>query len=195
MKRLLIVLLLVLLAAIQAAAEPTASTGEGLYPFTRRSNIQPVYGELVTLRILDHADTLPGNYGWLSWNGSDGTDDLAAALEPPGNAPEEYHNPGTPDNGWTPDHSDKAIAVGKWVQAMPGNKSGKAVRRWLDWHIDNQTPMVIPLYDAVAEQGGKAYYRVASFVAFELQSYDLTGQEKCLIGKFLRWVNNGPWVQ
>jgi Flp pilus assembly protein TadG len=184
--------------AVQATAKaryaPTVSNGEGLYPFTRK-NTEIEYGQLVTLRILDDADTLPGSFGWLTWNGVNNIPNLAESLTPPGDAPEKYFNPGTPDNNWTPDHNDKAIAVGKWVQGAPGNKNGAAVRAQLDWHIANETPMVIPLYDAVAGQGSHSNYRVASFAAFELQSYDFGGQDKSMTGKFLRWVTNGTWTQ
>lgn len=55
--------------------------------------------------------------------------------------------------------------------------------------------MVIPLYDAVAEQGGNGYYRIASFAAFEIQSYTNGGQGYFITGRFLRWVTNGNWVQ
>lgn len=181
-------------ATAKARYAPSVTNGEGLYPFTRR-NMPIEYGQMVTLRIVDDADTMPGNFGWLTWNGVNNIPNLAESLTPPGDAPEKYFNPGTPDNGWTPDHNDKAIMVGKWVQGAPGNKNGAAVRAQLDWHIANKTPMVIPLYDAVAGQGSHSNYRVASFAAFELQSYDFGGQDKSMTGKFLRWVSNGNWIQ
>ena len=109
------------------------------------------------------------------------------------NAPTTYYNPGTPDNGWTPDYSDKNIDIGDWVQGAPGNISDEDVCAWLDWHIAHKTPMVIPLYDMALGKGDEAYYRVSAFAAFELQSYNLGGQEKSMTGKFLRWVSNGDW--
>jgi len=169
------------------------SVTTGLYPFTRR-NIPINTGEMVELRIVDNADTLPGSFGWLTWDGQNNTQALCDSLADDGNS-EIYFNPGTPDNGWTADHNDHAIEVGKWVQGAPGNKNGNCVDEWLDWHIANKTAMIIPLYDEVAEQGSHANYKVASFAAFEIQSYNLPpGQGGFITGKFLNWVTNAPIV-
>jgi hypothetical protein len=194
-KKLTIVLLLVVLFGFQlpsAKAELAIPDGEGLYPFTRR-NMPINYGQIVELRVLDDADKVPGNFGWLSWNGSGSSADLAASLAPPGNSPTTYFNPGNPDNGWTPNYDDHVITIGKWVQGMPGEVNADDVRIWLDWHIAHKTPMVIPLYDTVYGQGTNAYYRIASFAAFEIQSYDFSGKDPSITGKFLRWVTNGSW--
>lgn len=191
-KKLTIALLLVVLFAVQAPTVAAVSNGEGLYPFTRRQ-MQMQYGEIVELRVLDGPISVPGNYGWLSWNGSNTTDNLVASLTPPGNAPQQYFNPDSPENGWTPDYGDTGIDVGEWVQGMPGRAKADEVRARLDWHIANKTPMVIPLYDQLAGTGANAYCRVASFAAFELQSYDMTGRDQVICGKSLRWVTNGNW--
>lgn len=82
----------------------------------------------MTLRILGNADSLPGHWGWLTWDGDSGVEALVASLAPPGNAPEKYHNPGMPENGWTPNYNDKVIAVGKWVQGSPGKENAAEVR-------------------------------------------------------------------
>ncbi len=181
--------------AVHAAAKARYGTVEtvasGLYPFTRR-NIPIEKNQLMTLRILDNADTLPGNFGWLTWDGQNNVPALCVSLTPPGNS-QIYYNPGTPPS-WTPNYNDHVINVGDWVQGAPGNMNANCVRSWLDWHIANKTPMVIPLYDDVAGQGSHGNYRVASFAAFELQSYDLTGQTKSMTGKFLNWVTNGEWA-
>jgi hypothetical protein len=192
MKKLLVVCVVTLLVVLSSMPSVVA-TGEGLYPFTAR-HMALDYGDVVQVRWLSNGDTLPGHFGWLTWDGDNGVEALVASLEPPGNVPEKYHNPGTPDNGWTPDYNDKVIAVGKWVQGSPGKENAAEVRGWLDWHIANQTSMVLPLYDALAEQGGNGYYRIASFAAFEIQSYSNGSQGYYIEAKFLRWVNNGPWV-
>lgn len=194
MKKLLVVCVVSLVVVLSSM--PTAvANGEGLYPFTRRHDGTFQWGQEVELRVLDSADTLPGHWGWLTWDGDESVEALIASLAPPGNAPEKYYNPGTPNNGWTPNYSDKVIAVGKWVQGSPGKENAAEVRGWLDWHIANKTPMVLPLYDAVAEQGGNGYYRIASFAAFEIQSYVNGPQGYYIEAKFLRWVTNGNWVQ
>ncbi len=169
-----------------------AQVTNGLYPFLRR-NVPLTFDQEVTLRVLDDADTLPGNLGWVSWDGSNDTPDLVAALTPPGTS-SKYYNPGEPPN-WTEDRSDHVITVGKWIQGRPGNKNAAGVHSQLDWFISTRTPMIIPLYDAVAEQGSNANYRVASFAAFVLKGYDFSGQDKSMTGTFIRWVTNGDWAQ
>lgn len=194
MKKLGTVLLLVLLCGVQLPGVGLASMGdgEGLYPITRPI-ASPVYGQTVTLLIVDKGDALPGHFGWLSWNGSGATEDLAVSLTPPGNSPTTYFNPGTPQNGWTPNRDDNHVSVGDWVQGLPGRRNEDVVTARLDWHIAHKTPLVIPLYDAVSGQGSNAYYHVAAFAAFELQSYDLSGKAPSITGKFLRWVTSGGW--
>jgi len=180
-------------ATARARFSPVANVTTGLYPFTRR-NMPIEKNQLVTLRILDDADTMPGNFGWLSWNGDNNVPNLCESLTPPGDSGTKYYNPGTPANNWTADYGDKQINIGDWVQGAPGNKNADCVRNWLDYFIANKAPLTIPLYDTVAEQGSKGNYRVASFAAFELQSYDLTGQTKSMTGKFIDWVTPGDWA-
>lgn len=185
---------------VQASARArfgAVATAGDLYPITRRmptSMDDPMfqYGQPVTLRVLDNADTLPGNFGWLTWDGQNNTPALCDSLDDTPNS-EIYYNPGFP-SAWTPDYNDHAIAVGKWVQGAPGNKNAHCVRSWLDWHIAHGTAMTIPLYDQVAEQGSHGNYRVAGFAAFRPLSYDFTGQNKSMTGMFLRWVTNGDWA-
>jgi hypothetical protein len=164
----------------------------GLYPFTRR-NTPLAFNQTVTLRILDNADEAPGNFGWLTWDGQNNVPALADSLTPPGNS-QIYYNPGVPPS-WTADFSDHVIATGKWVQGAPGNKNSSQVRSKLDWFISTQTPMIIPLYDDVSGEGSHMNYKVASFAAFLLQSYDFTGQNKSMTGTFVKWVTNGDWAQ
>jgi len=179
-------------ATAKARYAPVANVGTGLYPFTRQHDPNLVYNQSVTLRIVDEPS--PGNFGWLTWNGETNVPKLAASLEAPGDAAEFYYNPGTPDNGWTADHSDKLIQVGKWVQGATGNMNSSQVRGWLDWHIANQDVMVIPLYETGIGQGANYNYKVASFAGFVLESYDLTGQNKSMTGRFVKWVTNGDWA-
>jgi Flp pilus assembly protein TadG len=176
----------------KARFAPVGRVESGLYPLTRR-DMPFTFNQVATLRILDDPDELPGNFGWLSWEGSNDIPTLVAALTPPGTS-YTYYNPGEPST-WIANHNDHAITVGKWLQGMPGNKNSQGVRDQLDWWISTQTPMAIPLYDAVAGQGTNGYYRAASFAAFVLQGYDLTGQDKSITGKFVKWVTNGDWAQ
>jgi hypothetical protein len=177
-------------ATAKARYGAVSQVSSGLYPFTRR-NIPIEPNQVVTLRILDDADTAPGNFGWLTWDGQNNTPALCQSLTAPGNS-QIYYNPGVPPS-WVKDYNDHVIATGKWVQGAPGNKNAACVRSLLDWHIANQTEMIIPLYDDVAGEGSHVNYRVASFAAFKLISYDFTGNEKSMTGEFVRWVTNGDW--
>jgi len=187
----------------RAAFGSVTNVSEGLYPLTRR-NIPLAFDQVFQLRLLDKdVDTLPGAFGWLTWDGQNNVPALETSLEPPGNS-NIYYNPGTPENGWTANYDDHLIAVGKWVQGAPGNKNSSQVRDQLDDHFlpqPDRTPddhptrniMVIPFYDAVANQGSNANYRVASFAAYWLEAYDFQGNDKYATGKFVRWVTDGDW--
>lgn len=182
-------------ASAKARYGAVTTVSEGLYPLTRR-NLPIAYNQTVTLRILDDADTLPGNFGWLTWDGQNNIPALAQSLVPPGNS-YLYYNPGTPANNWTPNYNDHVINVGDWVQGAPGNKNSSQVRGNLNqYFMPTANPrhiMIIPLYDDVAGQGSHSNYRVASFAAFWLDDYDFTGQDKYATGRFVRWVTNGDW--
>jgi Flp pilus assembly protein TadG len=169
-----------------------AQVTNGLYPFTRR-NMPMTFNQQVTLRVLDNGEDLPGNFGWLSWDGSNATSDQVEALTPPGTS-YKYYNPGQPPN-WVADPNDHTITVGKWIQGKPGNKNANGVLDQLDKFISTQTPMMIPLYDAVMGSGTNSNYRVVSFAAFVLKSYDFTGKNKSMTGTFIKWVTNGDWGQ
>jgi hypothetical protein len=163
----------------------------GLYPFTRRMGSFE-YNQTVTLRFLDNADEAPGNFGWLTWDGQNNIPALGESLTPPGNS-ELYYNPGVPPD-WSADTNDHAIDIGKWLQGAPGNKNSAEVRAQLDWHIANQTDMIIPLYDEVAGEGSHMNYKIAGFAAFKIESYDFGGQNKAITGKFVRTVAVGDWA-
>jgi len=179
-------------SAAKARFGTVAQVTTGLYPFTRR-NVPLTFNEQVTLRVLDDADELPGNFGWLSWDGSNDTPDLVAALTTPGTS-YKYYNPGQPPN-WVADTNDHLITAGKWMQGKPGNKNADGVRDQLNKFISTQTPLIIPLYDTVMGSGSDTNYRVASFAAFVLRSYDFTGKNKSMTGTFIKWVTNGDWGQ
>lgn len=182
--------------SVQATAKARYGTVKqvtsGLYPFTRRNDTFQ-FNQTVTLRFLDDADTAPGNFGWLTWDGQNNTPALCQSLTPPGNS-ELYYNPGTAPDFNDPDYNDHAIDIGKWVQGAPGNKNAACVNQWLQWHIDNSAEMIIPLYDDVVDQGSNVNYRIAGFAAFKVDSYDFTGQNKSITGKFVRTVTNGDWA-
>ena len=110
----------------KARFAPVGRVENGLYPLTRR-DMPFTFNQVATLRVLDDADELPGNFGWLSWDGSNDTANLVEALTPPGTS-YKYYNPGEP-SAWIANHNDHAIMVGKWVQALPGNANAHDVTK------------------------------------------------------------------
>jgi Flp pilus assembly protein TadG len=205
-------------ASARARYGPVATLNTGVYPYTRQmpdANNPIVYNQRVALRIIDdfgrcqggQCNVAPGNFGWLTWDGSNSASDLADSLTHPGNS-YKYFNPGEPPN-WTPDHNDHVLATGKWVQGAPGNKNSAQIRTQLDWFIQTGTPMIIPLYDIWSGNGNNANMRIAGFAAFRLRCYDFGGQgniggqctlpgaqqnEKKMEGEFIRWVSpEGEW--
>ncbi len=67
--------------------------------------------------------TGPGNFSWLSWNGSNNAPTLAASLQPPGNS----YNYRNPDNS-----ADQVLNIADWAQGAPGSMNAAAVRAAMD---------------------------------------------------------------
>lgn len=182
-------------AKAKARYAQIAHVNTGLYPITGRmpNPDNPIEFNKIAVRTIGD-DTAPGNFGWLSWNGENNAPNLAESLTPPGDSGAKYYNPGTPENNWAANKNDKAIEIGKWVQGAPGNMNAADVRAKLDWFVNTKTPLIIPLYDMVVEQGSNANFRVAGFVAFELTDYDLKPNSASITGQFIKMVANGDWA-
>jgi hypothetical protein len=183
-------------AGAKARYAPMATASTGLYPITGfvPDAAHPLkFNEIVVRAITD--EPVPGNFGWLSWNGDNNVPNLAESLTPPGDSGTKYYNPGTPENGWTPNYGDKAIQIGKWVQGAPGNMNASSVRAKLDWFKSTQTPLIVPLYDMSTAQGSNANFRVGGFAAFRLTDYDLHPNGASITGAFIKMVGNGEWAE
>ncbi len=183
-------------AGAKARFAQVANVGSGLYPLTGMmvDPDNPMEFNKVQVRSIGDGK-VPGNFGWLSWNGENNTPNLAESLTPPGDSNTKYYNPGTPENGWTPDYSDKRIAPGKWVQGAPGNKNAAAVRALLDQFISTQEEMIVPLYDSVVDRGSHANFRVAGYAAFKLKAYDLHPGAESITFTCVKVVLNADWSE
>ncbi|MBW7469843.1 Ig-like domain-containing protein [Marinobacter sp. F4218] len=109
--------------------------------------------------------TGPGNYSWLSWNGSNDVNMLAEALFPPGTS-ENYRNPFNP--------FDTQINIGDWVEGSPGVKNSNAVRSNLDSLLDYN--LIVPVWGSVEAQGSRFNYETVRFAVIRLNDYALNGK-------------------
>ncbi|MCB0202495.1 MAG: hypothetical protein KDI03_20685, partial [Anaerolineae bacterium] len=106
--------------------------------------------------------TGPGNFGWMSWNGSSSANALVASLTPPGNS-DIYTNPDDP--------ADHDLTPGDWVYGLAGVNNSWPIRSALDSLIGY--PIVVPVWDSSSGQGSNLRYRLAGFARAELTGYDL----------------------
>jgi Flp pilus assembly protein TadG len=117
-----------------------------------------IYGQVYEL--MDGDLDAPGNFGWLSWTGSNSAPTLAQNIESPANSP--------------------VLEVGDWVQTTTGATYGSFVATALDGWIG--IPVTIPLYDQITGTGNGARYRVCGFAQFVLVSHS----NKMVSGRFVR---------
>jgi Putative Flp pilus-assembly TadE/G-like len=126
------------------------------------------FGQVYTF--WDNDMNVPGNFGWVDWNGSSvGDSELAAAIAHPSTS-----------GVWE---------VGDWLYAGPGVQNSSPIRVALDAWIEK--PVTIPLYDLVTGTGSGARYRVCAFAEFILKDYNFSASNKWVRGSFVRRVRQG----
>ena len=156
---------------------PVSAMSSGVYPIA--VNWQDfVYGQTYDI----WAGGGPGNFGWLTWQGSPSVPKLCTSLTPPGDS-ETYVDPHTPCGC----EGDGILNIGDWVQGKPGVSNASCVRAKLDWFVSTGTPMTIIVWDEVEGSGNNLNYRIAGFAQFVLVDYRLPGQNR-ITGRFVRWV-------
>ncbi|MGF2736979.1 Ig-like domain-containing protein, partial [Marinobacter sp. DUT-1] len=109
--------------------------------------------------------TGPGNYSWLSWDGSNDVNTLAEALLPPGTS-ENYRNPDNP--------FDTQINIGDWVEGSPGVKNSTYIRSNLDSLLNYN--IIVPVWGNVDGQGSRFNYETVRFAVIRLNDYALNGK-------------------
>jgi hypothetical protein len=117
-----------------------------------------------------------GNFGWLTWTGSNSTPNLIASLTPPGNS-DTYINPHN--------SSDHTVSVGDWVEGKPGVSNAKGVRDALD--VLTMMDIVVPVWDVTQGNGAHAEYHITAFATVHILGYHLPGQDK-LSAQFLGYT-------
>ena len=105
----------------------------------------------------------PGNFGWLSWDGTNDSGGLADSL-------------------CQPDNPELGFPV--WVTGDPGKSNSNGVRDCVDYWIDNGQTVLIPLWDQVTGTGNSTQFRVVGLAAFVLTARDQPGVDE-IQGRFV----------
>lgn len=87
----------------------------------------------------------PGNFGWVSWTGSNDPNTLANSIC-------------VPDN--------PLIVFPQWIAGDPGKSNSASVRACVQKWIDNGATVLIPIWDQVQGQGNSFQYRIVGLAAF-----------------------------
>ncbi|MGK7912825.1 MAG: hypothetical protein AB4050_15330 [Synechococcus sp.] len=112
----------------------------------------------------------PGNFGWLSWEGSNSVPTLVRSINYPNLVSSTYRDP--------TDTSDTTLDAGGFVEGMPGNKQPGASA--LSQYIG--IPIVVPLYGATSGTGSNLNYEISGFASIVL---DGTSTITSLSGTYL----------
>lgn len=89
----------------------------------------------------------PGNFSWLSWDGSNDPNTLADSICEPNN-PE--------------------ITFPSWIDGDPGASNSNGVRDCVDYWIDTGATVLIPMWDQVTGNGNNVQFRIVGLAAFVL---------------------------
>lgn len=87
----------------------------------------------------------PGNFGWISWTGSNDPNTLATSIC-------------TPDN--------PLIVFPQWIAGDPGKSNSSSVRACVQKWIDNGATVLIPIWDQTQGNGNSFQYRIVGLAAF-----------------------------
>ena len=111
----------------------------------------------------------PGNFGWLTWNGDPSATTLANNIQ---NAVNNV------SGLWS---------AGDNMQGATGVMASSAVRSDTQWYIDNNVPVIIPIFDTTSGNGANTTYHIVGFAKFRLVAITTTGNPKSITGKFQSW--------
>jgi Flp pilus assembly protein TadG len=110
----------------------------------------------------------PGNFGWLTWSGSQAATTLGNSV-------------------CVPDNPEMTFSV--WMDGHTGATNSEKVRACLDEYIANGTEVLIPLWYQTNQKGGSnLQYEIVGLAAFKLTSYENPGI-KTIQGEFVEMYN------
>ncbi len=173
-------------------------------------------GYLYWARDIQNDEGLSGNMGWLSWQDEPPASALGESLTYPGDFvdPDPYdgdvqgYRGGRMDLGSGADcpgpltgNGDGHLAIGEWVANAPGNMNANSINAALQWHVDEDIPMFLIVYDytnqgegpqdepdSCDENAGESIsFHVLDFAKVNLVGYQYTGLERWIVFEFLGW--------
>jgi hypothetical protein len=142
-----------------------------------------------TIEMHDPVNNPSGGFDWLRWSSDAGDQErgtTAAATEAmltgPGNIAGGFDEAPWPSSNslnlpqpagypLTPDQ----LSPGDWLYPNTGVSNASGIRQQLDWHIQNKTVMILPIWDTTVGSGNTAEYHSSRMGAFILLDYDLNG--------------------
>ncbi len=140
----------------------------GMYGQSAQSFLQ--YGTSYTYTITDAQLNTPGNFGWLTWNGdqSSGTVDTSVCTP---------NNPSFELPSW--------IQGSTGVKQQGGNSGGPGTTlACLNYYMNNQIPVLIPVYDGVSNGGQTSCGTMTA---------NGSNTEYCIIGVVSMLITNVNW--
>lgn len=121
-------------------------------------------GQVYTLTAGSHG---PGNFGWLSWEGSPSETVLGASICDPDNP---------------------AFDFPFWFDGSTGVKNSSEIRDCIDGYIANQTVVYVPVWVQTNDRGGSnLQYEITGVAAFVLTHYDQHAVE--VQGRFVEFYS------
>jgi hypothetical protein len=151
--------------ALSGSTRSLGGAGQ-LLPIALLEPTDPVTGDPIGFQegreyeVTDAALDSPGSFGWLSWTGSN----AATTLE---------NSVCTPDN--------PTLTLPQWISNSPGAKnkggvSGSGIRGCLEYYLDNQIPVLVPVYgtgcsgttDVIQGGGANTEYCIVGVVEMQL---------------------------
>lgn len=167
--------------ALSGSTSSIAGSGQ-LLPIALLEPVDPDTGDPIGFQegrvyeITDAALDSPGSFGWLSWTGSN----AATTLE---------------DSVCTPDNPTLTLPM--WVSNSPGAKnkggvSGSGIRGCLEYYMDNQIPVLVPVYgsgcsgssDVIQGGGANTEYCIVGVVEMQLTDLNYAPVVKSIKGFF-----------
>ncbi len=149
----------------------TATVVISVTPIPTACELYPIALSATTLLNAQTGDTfsdvvngkLPGQFGWLSWNGIKNVATLAANLTPPGNS-HTYINPLDP--------GDHQVSIGDWVHGKPGAANAQVVRDALAQLVGHE--LIVPVWDMSQGPANGLQYHVSTFARIRLLDYEIS---------------------
>ena len=167
--------------------EDVSAEGCELYPIALHESNIGTGGYVTDI----YNGAMPGNFGWLTWDGQNNAPAMATMLTPPGNS-HLYTNPH--------DAGDHAVSIGDWVQGLPGVTNSSGIRGALD--VLKTRDIVVPVWgtdgngSGAIGQGAGSLYHVVEFALVRIVDYRLPSENRISANfkGLVRCDDDGNWI-